>query len=97
MLRASAQSQQTETVTVPGSRGSILDRNGTELAVSEDAVTIFATPYQVEDAPRTAEKLAKVLDGDRDEILEQLANDESGFEYIARKVDLANCRGDPEA
>jgi cell division protein FtsI/penicillin-binding protein 2 len=87
-LRADAQSQQTETVTVPGSRGSILDRNGTELAVSEDAATIYATPYQVEDPPATAEKLAKALDGDADEILEQLADQNSGFEYIARKVDL---------
>ncbi len=87
-LRADAQSQQTETVTVPGSRGSILDRNGTELAVSEDAATIFATPYQVQDPPETAEKLAGALDMEQDDILEQLANDDSGFEYIARKVDL---------
>jgi len=87
-LRADAQSQQTETVVVPGSRGSILDRNGSELAVSEDAVTIFATPYQVEDPPETADKLAGALDMKRDEILELLADDDSGFEYIARKVDL---------
>jgi cell division protein FtsI (penicillin-binding protein 3) len=87
-LSAEAQSQQTETLTVPGSRGSILDRNGSELAVSEDAVTIVATPYQVEDPPKAAAKLAAVLDGDEDEILELLAKPDSGFEYIARKVDL---------
>ncbi len=87
-LRADAQSQQTETVTVPGSRGSILDRNGTELAVSEDAATIFATPYQIEDPPAAAEKLSDILDIDRDALIEQLASADSGFEYIARKVDL---------
>ncbi|MGI9019995.1 MAG: peptidoglycan D,D-transpeptidase FtsI family protein [Solirubrobacterales bacterium] len=87
-LRADAQSQQVETVAVPGSRGSILDRNGTELAVSEDAATIFATPYQVENPVETAEKLAEALDADSDEILKPLTDEESGFEYIARKVDL---------
>ena len=48
-LSAEAQSQQIETVEVPGSRGTIYDRNGKPLAVSEDAATVFATPYQVED------------------------------------------------
>lgn len=87
-LRADAQSQQKETVVVPGSRGAILDRTGTELAVSEDAATIFATPYQVEDPPNTAQKLAEALDRDSGEILELLADTDSGFAYIARKVDL---------
>ena len=87
-LRADAQSQQTETVEVPGPRGRILDRNGTELAGSEDAATIFATPYQVKDPERTAQKLAGALDVDADDILSALADRDSGFAYIARKVDL---------
>ena len=85
--RADARSQQTESVVVPGVRGAILDRNGQKLAVSEDAVSVFATPYQVEDAPAAAAKLARVLEADQQEILEHLAAD-SGFEYLARKVDL---------
>ena len=48
-LASEAISQQTETVTVPGLRGSLLDRSGNELAASEDAATIYATPYQVEE------------------------------------------------
>jgi cell division protein FtsI/penicillin-binding protein 2 len=87
-LRADAQSQQVETVVVPGSRGSILDRNGTELAVSEDAATVYATPYQVKDPPKAAEKLADVLGEDPARILRVLAKPDSGFEYVARKVDL---------
>ena len=62
-LSAEATSQQTETVEVPGSRGTIYDRNGKALAVSEDAATVFATPYQVKDPDATANKLGKVLDG----------------------------------
>ena len=51
-LAADAQSQQTQTVTIPGRRGRILDRNGKELAVSEDAADVIATPYQVKTRPR---------------------------------------------
>ncbi len=89
-LSAEAQNQQTETVVVPGSRGTIYDRTGRELAVSEDAATVFATPYQVEDPEATAHKLGKILGLDQDEILESLADRESGFAYIEHKVDLAD-------
>ncbi len=89
-LSAEAQNQQVDTVEVPGSRGTIYDRTGRELAVSEDAATVFATPYQVEDPAETAHKVAKVLDLDQDDVLESLADRESGFSYIARKVDLVD-------
>jgi cell division protein FtsI (penicillin-binding protein 3) len=86
-LASEAISQQTETVTVPGLRGSLLDRRGNELAASEDAATIFATPYQVKNAPRAAEKLAAILDLDKGDVLESLTA-EGGFSYVARKVSL---------
>jgi cell division protein FtsI (penicillin-binding protein 3) len=89
-LSAEAKGQQMETVVVPGSRGTIYDRTGRELAVSEDAATIFATPYQVEDPEETAHKLAKVLDMDSEKVLESLADRQSGFAYIKRKVDLVD-------
>jgi cell division protein FtsI (penicillin-binding protein 3) len=86
-LASQAAYQQTEVVTVPGLRGSLLDRFGNPLAVSEDAKTIFATPYQVKKPVQTAEKLASILDVEQDEVLESLTED-SGFSYVARKVDL---------
>lgn len=86
--RADAQSQQSETVTVPGVRGAILDRNGQELAVSEDAASVFATPYQVEDPPKAAARLSAVLGVNEQTVLKQLADPDSGFAYLARKVDL---------
>ncbi len=88
-LSADAQSQQTETVVVPGERGAILDRKGKELAVSEDAATVFATPYQVKDPAAAARKLAPILGTGQQDILESLADRDSGFAYLARKVDLA--------
>ena len=87
-LSADAQGQQTEKVVVPGVRGRILDRNGKELAISEDAATVFATPYQVKDPEATARKLAPILDLPEQELLKTLADRESGFAYLARKVDL---------
>jgi cell division protein FtsI/penicillin-binding protein 2 len=86
-LAQEARGQQTETVVVPGSRGAIFDRAGRELAVSEDAATVFATPYQVKDPQETAHKLAKILHANESEILKSLTTD-SGFEYINRKVSL---------
>jgi cell division protein FtsI (penicillin-binding protein 3) len=85
---ADARSQQTQTVTVPSVRGAIFDRNGSELAVSEEAASVFATPYQVEDPPTAAAKLAPILGVNEGKLLKQLADPDSGFEYLARKVDL---------
>ena len=51
-LASEASYQQTEVVTVPGLRGTMLDRHGQALAASEDAATIFATPYQVKKPAR---------------------------------------------
>jgi len=86
-LASEAVSQQSEVVTVPGLRGSVLDRHGHELAASEDAATVYATPYQVKDPPRTADKLAPILGLSKAEVLSSLTA-ESGFSYVAHKVDV---------
>ncbi len=88
-LRASAQSQQTETVPVPGRRGRVIDRTGKVLAVSEDAASIVATPYQVEDPEGTADRLATATGESEADLLELLSDRSSGFAYLARKVDIA--------
>ena len=86
-LASEATSQQTEMVTVPGLRGRVLDRRGQELAVSEDAASIYATPYQVKDPERTASRLASLLNVSRNELLKGLTAN-SGFSYLAHKVDV---------
>ena len=60
-LKGRALAQQVEEVDVPARRGTITDRNGTELAVSEDSVTVFANPRVVRDPGGTASKLAPFL------------------------------------
>ena len=86
-LASEAAYQQTDVVTVPGLRGSVLDRFGNPLAVSEDAKTIYATPYQVKRPREAAAKLASILGLEEDEVLKSLTED-SGFSYVARKVDV---------
>jgi cell division protein FtsI (penicillin-binding protein 3) len=86
-LASEAAYQQTDVVTVPGLRGSVLDRFGNPLAVSEDAKTIYATPYQVKKPRQAAAKLASILDLEESEVLKSLT-EESGFSYVARKVEV---------
>jgi cell division protein FtsI (penicillin-binding protein 3) len=86
-LAGEAASQQTESIVVPGLRGSVLDRYGNPLAVSEDAKTIYATPYQVKQPRKDAAALAPILGLETGKVLESLTA-EGGFSYLARKVDL---------
>jgi cell division protein FtsI/penicillin-binding protein 2 len=86
-LKQAAATQQESDITVPARRGTIVDREGTELAVSQPAVTIAATPYLIEDAPHVAARLSRVLHRPEDGLLRQLARRDSGFAYLARHVE----------
>lgn len=82
-----AKAQRMRDVELAPRRGTIYDREGEPLAVSVEAKTVFASPPQVPDKSATAAGLAKVLGGEESEYLEKL-NTDSGFVYLARKVDL---------
>ncbi len=84
---AQAAEQRTRDITLAPRRGSIYDREGEPLAVSMEARTVFATPYAVEDPIGAAKALASVLGGDAATYEAKLRKD-SGFVYIARKVDM---------
>ena len=87
-LASEAAYQHSQIVTVPGLRGDLLDRHGNKLAASEDAATLYATPYQVKNPPQAAAELAPILKEKKDEVLEALTA-EGGFSYLAQKVDLS--------
>ena len=86
-LKERAQTQQVEEIEVTARRGTITDRKGLELAVSEDAVTVFANPFLVKRPTAVASRLAPLLGRPRDELLEKLADRERGFVYLRRKMD----------
>ena len=91
-LRGRAVAQQVDELAVPARRGTITDRHGVELAVSEDSVTVFANPLLIKDPERVAAKLSSPLGRPEAELVEALADRSKGFVYLARKLPLA--RGD---
>ncbi|MBA3300558.1 MAG: penicillin-binding protein 2 [Thermoleophilaceae bacterium] len=86
-LSSRAVTQQTEDLDVPARRGTIYDRVGNELAVSEDAVTVFANPFLIKDPGAVAGKLSPIMNMDPGELLELLSNREEGFVFLKRKID----------
>jgi cell division protein FtsI (penicillin-binding protein 3) len=84
-----AVSQQIEDIADPARRGTIFDRNGVELAVSEDSVTVFAHPFLIEDPARVAERLAPLIGRSEDELLRKLSNRKATFVYLRRKMDAS--------
>ena len=91
-LRKAAATQQTAHVKVPARRGAITDRNGIELAVSQPAMTVAATPYLIKDPVKLAARLAKPLRTPEDKLLRQLTRRDTGFAYLARRVPAVRAR-----
>jgi cell division protein FtsI (penicillin-binding protein 3) len=87
-LKRVAATQQVQTVTMPAPRGTITDRNGAVLAVSEPASDVSATPYLIDEPLRVATRLAPLLSSSPEKVLEQLSQ-ESGFVYLARRLPAA--------
>jgi cell division protein FtsI (penicillin-binding protein 3) len=85
-LKSAAATQQKATLTVPARRGSITDRNGEELAVSQPATSIAATPYLIRDPLKVAQKIAPLLGADEPDVLEKLSRKDTGFVWLARKL-----------
>jgi cell division protein FtsI/penicillin-binding protein 2 len=86
MLTRAAASQQVSTTVVPAHRGTITDRTGVELAVSQAADDVSATPYLVKDPVKAARALAPLLGTDEADILKKLARRDTGFVYLARHL-----------
>jgi cell division protein FtsI/penicillin-binding protein 2 len=82
-----AVAQQIEEITVNARRGTITDRNGIELAVSEDSVTVFAHPIMIDDPAKVAGRLAPLIGRTESELLEKLSDKDSTFVYLRRKMD----------
>ncbi len=84
-LKAAAATQQVQTLTLPAPRGTITDRDGAVLALSESASDISATPYLIRDKNRAAAALAPLLQADEADVLRKL-NQPGGFVYLGRRL-----------
>jgi cell division protein FtsI (penicillin-binding protein 3) len=83
-LASAATSQQVTDTALPAARGTIVDRKGQELAVSEPAADVSATPYLVRDPLKAAAKLAPALGQTEEQLVQKLARKDTGFVYLAR-------------
>ena len=84
-LRQLASEQQTTNETVTAQRGTISDRNGVQLAVSEPARDLAADPYLLRDPLSAAQRLAPVLGMPQNVLLRKLSQ-RAGFVYLQRAV-----------
>ncbi|MBV9918751.1 MAG: penicillin-binding protein 2 [Solirubrobacterales bacterium] len=85
-LQHAAVTQQVSRVTLPAPRGSITDRNGVELAISQTAYDIAADPYLIKDPLTTTKQLAPLLGSSEATLLPLLSRRHTGFVYLAHLV-----------
>jgi cell division protein FtsI (penicillin-binding protein 3) len=88
-LSGRAAAQQVQDLTVKARRGSIMDRNGVELAVSEDSATVYANPKQIRHALPAARRVAPLIGRPFQRVLKQLSDTRLGFVYLARQIDAS--------
>lgn len=87
-LQAKAIDSRLRNIDVKAKRGIIYDRNGSPLAISVSADSVYAVPSQIRRSQRAdeiAETLSKVLELDKEEILAKI-NKKVAFEWIKRRV-----------
>jgi cell division protein FtsI/penicillin-binding protein 2 len=82
-LRRAAATQQVQTVTIPAARGTITDRSGVELAVSEAADDVVADPYLIKHPQSVAGRLAPLLGKPAATVLQLVTKQHTGFVYLA--------------
>jgi cell division protein FtsI (penicillin-binding protein 3) len=90
-LRKAAHRQQLTYEKLPAQRGTITDRSGVDLAISEPAQDISATPYLVKRPLEAARRLAPLLGHSQDQILNHLS-ERAGFVYLARALPAGRAR-----
>jgi cell division protein FtsI (penicillin-binding protein 3) len=79
--------QRLQRLTLAADRGTIFDRDGRELAVTVDAITVYANPHEVTDPIETARILAPLVGREVRALADDLAAD-TEFVYLARQLDL---------
>ena len=84
-----ASNQHSEEVTIPAARGTLYDRGGVQLAIGEQATTVYADPRTVTDPRSEAATVAKIMRLDENEVYALLADRTRGFVYVARKANSA--------
>jgi cell division protein FtsI/penicillin-binding protein 2 len=88
-LARMAEQQHRQTVAIPAARGTIYDRTGLQLAIGEQAATVYADPRLIRDPKRVAYEAGRILGVDVQDLYAKLRNRRAGFVYLKRKADPA--------
>jgi stage V sporulation protein D (sporulation-specific penicillin-binding protein) len=90
-LQRKAYEQQNSDREIPPRRGSILDRNGKQLAISATVDRIVVNPTEIDKSPEVreqiAKKLAEFLDLDEEAVLKKINKTNSRYEIIKKRVE----------
>jgi cell division protein FtsI (penicillin-binding protein 3) len=86
-LATKGASQQRETLTVPAGRGTIFDRAGVQLAIGEQATTVYANPREIVNPRAVATAAAQTLGVDAGKLYPQLTDRTKWFVYVDREAD----------
>ena len=84
-----AQAQHRETEVLPAGRGTIFDSMGVQLALGEQATTVYANPRQIRNPRAVAVAAGRALGVPPARLLPALSDRKLGFVYVARKADPA--------
>ena len=82
-----ASGQQQETVNLPAQRGTIFDRHGFQLAIGEQATTVYANPREVTQPEIVARAAGRELGLNPDDVYRAIADRSKGFVYVQRQAD----------
>ncbi|KYZ77099.1 stage V sporulation protein D [Anaerosporomusa subterranea] len=85
-LTENATDQRVREVPVEAKRGIVFDRNGKPMIISVSTESIYAIPAQVQDAEKTAAKMAAILALDQEKLAVKLKRRQA-FTWIMRKAD----------
>ena len=85
--RDDAGEQHREEVILPATRGTIFDRRGVQLALGEQATTVYADPMQIRNPRAVANAVAHALRLDPVAVYDKVADRSRGFVYLERQGD----------
>ena len=86
-LQAKGEARHTRVIELPASRGKVLDRNGSPLAISTAVESICATPEELGEAEeRDVAALAGALGMPADEIRQKIARKDRQFVFLKRQI-----------
>jgi len=86
-LQAKGEARYARTIELPASRGKVLDRHGSPLAISTAVESICATPEELDEAEeRDVAALGRALGMPADEIRQKIARKDRQFVFLKRQI-----------